>query len=347
MASESMLDFLRAVDEPRVERSVAKVGAALLAVEIFEAHELFGVGADHICSALSKLDPAVELTIGSYGLLMRAIARVFASNAPAALKNAEQAQTVALSDLKEALGKKDKVNVHIEVAPALKDMHLGELPFDSHPLGFTVDKLASQVARLKNQRVVKPFVCVDLKDFLPYWCEETKTSGSRGSLEEEMREANEADDDKPKPKAESKRRLNLLQWFVAFEQYAIAADVCKQWSFSSAMAHKRVCCEAGARAAKTNKRHYVAIIYDQLARRRWSDAAYALGESFSVDQECLRFDWDIYQDAIDIYSAEQGQHDGNNKRTGDERKGKGKGDKHKGHWHDYDARYTKRYKGGW
>ena len=79
---------------------------------------------------------------------------------------------------------------------------------------------------MKNQRVVKPFVCVDLKDFLLYWCEETKTSGSRGSLEEEMREANEADDDKPKPKAESKRRLNLLQWFVAFEQYAIAADVC-------------------------------------------------------------------------------------------------------------------------
>ena len=210
MASASMLDFLRTVDDPSVERSVARVGAALLSVEIYESHELFGVGADHICSALSKLEPAVELPVGSYGLLMRAIAKVFASNAPPVPQNAGPAQTVALSDLKEALGKKDKVNVHIEVAPALKDMHLGELQFDSHPLGFIVDKLASQVARLKNQRVVKPFVCVDLKDFLPYWCEEAKTSGSRGSLEEEMREANEADDDKPKPKADSKRRLNLL-----------------------------------------------------------------------------------------------------------------------------------------
>ncbi len=74
MASATMLDFLRTVDDPSVERSVARVGAALLSVEIYESHELFGVGADHICSALSKLDPAVELTIGLYGLLMRAIA---------------------------------------------------------------------------------------------------------------------------------------------------------------------------------------------------------------------------------------------------------------------------------
>ena len=115
MASATILDFLRTVDEPSVERSVARVGAALLSVEIYESHELFGVGADHICSALSKLEPAVELPVGSYGLLMRAIAKVFASNAPPVPQNAEPAQTVALSDLKEALGKKDKVNVHIEV----------------------------------------------------------------------------------------------------------------------------------------------------------------------------------------------------------------------------------------
>ena len=82
MASATLLDFLHTFEEPAVERSVARVGAALLAVEIFEAHELFGVGADHICSALSKLDPAVELPVGSYGLLMRAIAKVFASNTP-------------------------------------------------------------------------------------------------------------------------------------------------------------------------------------------------------------------------------------------------------------------------
>ena len=79
-----MLDFLRTVNEPPVERSAARVGAAVLAVEIFEAHELFGVGDDHICSALGKLDPVQEVPVGSYGLLMRAIAKVFAANAPTA-----------------------------------------------------------------------------------------------------------------------------------------------------------------------------------------------------------------------------------------------------------------------
>ncbi len=66
-----------------------------------------------------------------------------------------------------------------------------------------------------------------------------------------------------------------------------------------------------------------------------------------MDQECLRFDWDIYQDAVDIYNAEQGQHDGNHKRKGEERRGKGKGDKVKGHWHDDGASHPKRYEGGW
>ena len=56
MASTTMLDVLRTVDDPSVERSVAQVGAALLAGESFESHELFGVRADHICSDLNKLE---------------------------------------------------------------------------------------------------------------------------------------------------------------------------------------------------------------------------------------------------------------------------------------------------
>ena len=50
MASESMLDFLRAVDEPPVE--------TLLAVEIFEAHELFGVGAGDEITSCAATGPS-------------------------------------------------------------------------------------------------------------------------------------------------------------------------------------------------------------------------------------------------------------------------------------------------
>ena len=173
--------------------------------------------------------------------------------------------------------------MHIDVAESLKAVSLEYLPLEVLPSGLLVDKLASEVARLKNKKISKPFVMVDLRDYLPFWCEELGSRSEDASLE-----GSDGDDDQKKKDAKAKpkrRRLNVLQWFAAFEAYALAADFTKQWSFASAMAHKRIRSEVAARSEVSKRRHYLAIFYDQVARKKWSECAYALGDRFLVDED--------------------------------------------------------------
>ena len=48
-------------------------------------------------------------------------------------------------------------------------LSLQDLPHFALPKSEAVDKLATEVARLKKKGHADPYVCVDLKDFLPQW----------------------------------------------------------------------------------------------------------------------------------------------------------------------------------
>ena len=108
---------------------------------------------------------------------------------------------------------------------------------------------------------------VELRDFLPYWCLEI------GCTSEELLSGEDCSDgeaEQNKKRSQNKRRMNLLQWFSAFEAYALAADLTWQWSLASAMDYKCICSEVAARAGVSSgnnqqRRHYLAIIYDQIA----------------------------------------------------------------------------------
>ena len=94
---------------------------------------------------------------------MRAIAKVIVANQPEPVPAEQQQPTVALSDLKQALGKKEeKIQAHIDVYEGLRAISLEQLSLEVLPSGLLVDKLASEVARLKQKKITKPFVMVEL-----------------------------------------------------------------------------------------------------------------------------------------------------------------------------------------
>ena len=58
--------------------------------------------------------------------------------------------------------------MHIDITEGLKQVSLAQLPLEVMPSGILIDKLATEVSRLKQKGIVKPFVIVELRDFLPY-----------------------------------------------------------------------------------------------------------------------------------------------------------------------------------
>ena len=123
------------------------------------------------------------------------------------------------------------------------------------PSSAASDSLLTKIEQLKKKEVNKPFVFVQLADFLPHWC----VLGGKylGSDDEESEVTT-------KPRATKRYRLlsscincytnydcclellrlSMLQWMVAFDRYAIASAAAGQWSYADAMAHKDVVLEA-------------------------------------------------------------------------------------------------------
>ena len=91
-------------------------------------------------------------------------------------------------------------------------------------------------------------------------------------------------------KALKEKRLDMIQWFSAYNAFALSAHACGMWDYTSAAAHLRNClqvaCErslhfvcAGSfaradvagRASASKMRHQLAQIYDETCRKEWSE----------------------------------------------------------------------------
>ena len=101
--------------------------------------------------------------------------------------------------------------------------------------------------------------------------------------------------------SKQKRHLSVFQWQVAFDQYALAAAATEQWKFVSSMAHKSVCLQVAHQADSKNRRHHLAVLYDELSRAEFSKRAYAGDPTFNSDVVCQRVDDQILSRAEAMY----------------------------------------------
>ena len=114
---------------------------------------------------------------------------------------------------------------------------------------------------------IRSFFC-ELKNFLPCWSGAQPESDA--SSDDEPRHKH----DKTRTKKSSKtQNLSLLQWVSAFDRYAIAAAATNQWPLHASMKHKDNCLRIANEAGPTRK-HWLALVYDELCRKEWARRAY-------------------------------------------------------------------------
>ena len=112
-----------------------------------------------------------------------------------------------------------------------------------------------------------------------------------------------------------KQRLSLLSFVAAWQQYALAADATGQLCFPSSTAHLTNVLMVGEQAHSNHRKQGLALVYDEVARKRWSDKAYKGVSGFCVNKAALTVDENVLKEAERLYD-QRGL-----------RKGAGKGDK--------------------
>ena len=108
----------------------------------------------------------------------------------------------------------------------------------------------------------------------------------------------------------------MFQWQLAYDQYALTASVADQWLYVSAMAHKMVCLQVAHNAETKNRRHALAVLYDELARMDWIRRAYNADPTFNRDVVCLKVDDVILGRAEKLYDQLNASGKGGGKNNG-------------------------------
>jgi hypothetical protein len=182
---------------------------------------------------------------------------------------------------------KEKVAL-VDMNDGLAKLGLQHLPEQCKPCGVATDKLASSASKLAKSKKV-PFVNVKLSAFLPP--EARDNLGPESDDEESKSETFKVMQRVMGVKKEP-RTLSFLQCLEALQRYAIAGALCKQFRYSSGLAHVAIVTRVAARAAKEGKRHATAVAYDQRVRERWAVRAYNAGLNghFDLDEAMCTID---------------------------------------------------------
>ena len=311
-----MKDFLDSVDSAAQkgerernlgDQHVTFIPAVILALkanEVFAPGDLVGLSASTLTAIPSG---------GKAAFINRAIVKANAEATLATLP-CQGESSEAMQAFTKALRKEDPT-VHVDIGLKLREVCLKDVPHSCLPQGAVVDSLATEVSKLRKKGVPNPFVFVEIRKFVPYWCAELldlNDSDDEGQTSKEIKDLARA----LGAQSKAPRPLNLLQWQAGFDRYAIAAVATGQLSLCATMAHKDICMQVAARAkGKVDargeaRRHWLAIVYDELARRDWSERAYHGEEYFVVDRAAMQLDPAILLKAEAVYDQMAGQSKG-------------------------------------
>ena len=75
----------------------------------------------------------------------------------------------------------------------------------------------------------------------------------------------------------------MSNWQLAWDRYALAAQVTGQLSFAGAMKHKLVVCEIAANAVAEGRMPLLGVLFDEEARKEWEDLSGKLGAAFDIE----------------------------------------------------------------
>lgn len=100
------------------------------------------------------------------------------------------------------------------------------------------------------------------------------------------------------------QRLDMVQWTLAFESFALAAHACEMWTYTATRAHLRICLQVAAEASHENKRHILGQFYDEICRKEWAVRAERGDADFDIEAACLGVDHELLKRARHKYTLE-------------------------------------------
>ena len=183
--------------------------------------------------------------------------------------------------------------MHINLDDAMEKLNLKGLAQPLWPKSWAVDVLATEAARMTKKGIRMPFVFCDLKHFLHPWAD----TG--------MGDEPPSDDEGSKLMVKQGKSLDIVRWQAAFDKYALGVAAVAQLSYVSALAHKDVCKAVSLRAPLSDppRKAQLGVIYDEAARRLWSQRSASGEHGFDVNIVAMAFDPTILRQAEATYDS--------------------------------------------
>lgn len=185
--------------------------------------------------------------------------------------------------------------VVLDYNAALINIGLDKLPFDRRPCPMATDKLHTLIEKMKKTHNA-PFIFAKLEWFLPR--HSRMLMGIEHETEEEPSESIKAMQ-KVMGIHKAKRTLSFLSCLEALDGYIVAGAMLKQFDLASGLTHVAIIKQIAGKAVDDRQRHGVAVIYDELVRKKWSEQAHMAGAgSFDINAAMQEIDDKVYQRAL-------------------------------------------------
>ena len=95
--------------------------------------------------------------------------------------------------------------------------------------------------------------------------------------------------------------LGIAHWCAAFDAYALAAACTEQWEYTAAHTHKSLVLKVATDGRLQRQPFGVAVIYDELVRRRISTRVAAKATGYSQNNPVLEVDKVLVEKATAVY----------------------------------------------
>ena len=303
--SMDMKTFLETVKGSEVSGRVDKALAILAKVEILSPEDFVDTTKDSIERSFGT-----SITAGTFGFIGRALTKANVMYAEPTMApstpvgggfpssgNAPQPAELAAAvtnAVVAVLGKKEIPKVHVNLDDAIDKLKLSGLPQALWPKSWAVDVLATEAARMVKKGINVPFVFCDLKHFLPSWAD-------TGMGDEPPSD----DEEGSKLLVKQGKSLDIVRWQAAFDKYALGVAAVAQMNLVSALAHKDICMAVALRAplSEPPRKAQLGVIYDETARRLWSQRAASGEHGFEVNIAAMAFDPAILRQAEATYDS--------------------------------------------
>ena len=261
-----------------------------------------------------------QLKGGRHGLMLKIMAEVNKHNVadaqeqlapvigPESLLAMQSAVAAGSSQAIAALkANQQPSHVSINISERLKATTLENMAFDFLPAGSLTDWLATEAQKERAKGVLKPFIAVSIKKWVPSFVPHAADEDRHESMDEmsdpQARATQQLAQQLGAP-VKREHSLSILPWVCGFMHAAQSYSAAGMWEFTACLAHQQNILQVALDSDEGGRRARLAVIYDKLVRAKWHNEAYDNRSRFDVNLASLSIDDKVLKQAEKEYDQQ-------------------------------------------